>query len=85
MRLYNTLGQKLEEFHPKEPNIARIYTCGPTVHDRAHIGNFRTFIFEDILCRYLTYRGYDVHQVMNITDVDDKTILKARNQKLSLR
>lgn len=85
MQLFNTLGQTLEEFHPREPNIARIYTCGPTVHDRAHIGNFRTFIFEDILCRYLTYRGYDVHQVMNITDVDDKTILKARKQKLSLR
>jgi cysteinyl-tRNA synthetase len=85
MRVFNTYGQELQELQPRDPGILRIYTCGPTVHDRAHIGNFRTFIFEDILCRYLRYKGYQVHQVMNITDVDDKTILKARKQKLSLR
>jgi cysteinyl-tRNA synthetase len=62
-----------------------MYTCGPTVHDRAHIGNFRTFLFEDVLHRYLRYKGYEVEQIMNITDVDDKTILKARKQNLSLR
>ena len=62
-----------------------MYCCGPTVHDRAHIGNFRTFLFEDILYRYLKYKRFDVQYVMNITDVDDKTILKARKQNLSLR
>ena len=62
-----------------------MYCCGPTVHDRAHIGNFRTFVFEDVLHRYLLYKGYDVDYVMNITDVEDKTILKSRKQKLSLR
>ena len=62
-----------------------MYCCGPTVHDRAHIGNFRTFLFEDILYRYLKYKGHNVQYVMNITDVDDKTILKARKQNLSLR
>ncbi|PWT88650.1 MAG: cysteine--tRNA ligase [Acidobacteria bacterium] len=85
MLLFNTLGQKLEEFKPLEPGKVRLYTCGPTVHDRAHIGNFRTFMFEDILRRYLAYKSYDVNHIMNITDVDDKTILKARKQNLSLR
>jgi cysteinyl-tRNA synthetase len=85
MQFFNTLGSKLEEFHPREPGKVRLYTCGPTVHDRAHIGNFRTFVFEDVLKRYLLYKGYEVDHVMNITDVDDKTILKARKQNLSLR
>jgi len=85
MRLFNTLGSKLEELRTREPGKVRIYTCGPTVHDRAHIGNFRTFLFEDILRRYLLYKEFDVEHIMNITDVDDKTILKARKQNLSLR
>lgn len=85
MRIFNTLGQKLEELEPLKPGKLGLYTCGPTVHDRAHIGNFRTFMFEDLLRRYLAYRGYDVLHVMNITDVDDKTILKAHKQNLSLR
>jgi cysteinyl-tRNA synthetase len=85
MQLFNTAGFKLEEFTPQKPNHVTMYCCGPTVHDRAHIGNFRTFIFEDILYRYLLYKGWNVNYVMNITDVDDKTILKARKQKLSLR
>jgi cysteinyl-tRNA synthetase len=85
MRLFNTAGSKLEEFDPLHQGKVGMYCCGPTVHDRAHIGNFRTFLFEDILFRYLKYKGYDVNYVMNITDVDDKTILKSRKQKLSLR
>jgi cysteinyl-tRNA synthetase len=84
MRLFNTAGSKLEEFVPLHQGKVGMYCCGPTVHDRAHIGNFRTFLFEDILYRYLKYKGYDVNYVMNITDVDDKTILKSRKQKLSL-
>lgn len=85
MQVFNTLGQKLETLEPRAAGNIHLYTCGPTVHDRAHIGNFRTFMFEDILRRYLAYRNFDVTHVMNITDVDDKTILKARKQNLSLR
>lgn len=85
MQIFNTLGQKLVEMEPLKPGKVHLYTCGPTVHDRAHIGNFRTFMFEDVLRRYLAYRGFDVLHVMNITDVDDKTILKAHKQNLSLR
>src|SRR5215831_614291 len=85
MRLFNTYGLELQEFKTIEPGKVRLYTCGPTVHDRAHIGNFRTFMFEDVLRRYLAYKGYDVNHIMNITDVDDKTILKAQKQNLSLR
>ncbi len=74
LRVSNTLSGRIEEFHPLEGNRVRMYTCGPTVYDYAHIGNFRTFIFQDVLKRYLRFLGYEVHHVMNITDVDDKTI-----------
>jgi len=85
LRLYNTLAGRLEEFQPLEGNRVRIYTCGPTVYDYAHIGNYRTFVFQDLLRRYLKYRGYEVLQVMNLTDVDDNTIRNARAAGLSLR
>src|SRR5256885_9331683 len=85
LRLYNTLTARVDEFHPLEGNQVRMYTCGPTVYDYAHIGNFRTFVFQDILRRYLRYRGYEVRQVMNLTDVDDKTIRNAREAGLDLR
>jgi cysteinyl-tRNA synthetase len=77
LRFYNTLGRRVEPFEPLEPGRVRMYTCGPTVYDRAHIGNFRTFVWEDLLRRWLRVRGYDVEQVMNLTDVDDKTIRAA--------
>ncbi len=85
LTLYNTLSGKREEFHPLEKGVARVYTCGPTVYDFAHIGNFRTFVFQDLLTRYLRYRGYNVIHVMNITDVDDKTIRNAHAQGMSLK
>jgi cysteinyl-tRNA synthetase len=84
LRLYNTLTRVKEEFQPIHPGEVRIYTCGPTVYDHAHIGNFRAFVFEDIMRRYLIYKGYRVTQVMNLTDVDDKTIRGARQAKTSL-
>ena len=84
LRLYNTLTRLKEEFQPIHPGEVRLYTCGPTVYDHAHIGNFRAFVFEDILRRYLLYKGYRVTQVMNLTDVDDKTIRGARQAKTSL-
>ena len=73
-----------EEFEPVEPGHARMYTCGPTVYYHAHIGNFRTYLFEDILRRYLKYKGYKVTQVMNLTDVDDKTIRDSQKTSVPL-
>jgi cysteinyl-tRNA synthetase len=85
LKLYNSLSRTEEEFHPVEEGVVRFYTCGPTVYDYAHVGNFRTFVFQDLLCRYLRYRNYRILHVMNITDVDDKTIQNARMQGLSLK
>ena len=85
LHLYNTLSGRLEEFKPLEDNQVRIYNCGPTVYDYAHIGNYRTFVFQDILRRYLKYREYQVRQVTNLTDVDDKTIRNAQAAGLPLR
>ncbi|NCA81534.1 MAG: cysteine--tRNA ligase [Opitutae bacterium] len=73
-RIQNTLSRRLEEFVPLEPGHARMYTCGPTVYNFAHIGNFRAYVFEDLLRRWLKFKGFRVTQVMNLTDVDDKTI-----------
>ena len=78
LKISNTLSGHLEEFKPLEDNLVRMYTCGPTVYGYAHIGNFRTFIFEDVLKRYLRFKGYRIKHVMNITDVDDKTIRDSR-------
>jgi cysteinyl-tRNA synthetase len=77
LRLYNTLTRRVEPFVPLEPGRVTFYTCGPTVYNYAHIGNFRTFLFEDLLRRWLEASGYDVFHVMNLTDVDDKTIAGA--------
>ncbi|MCZ2153936.1 MAG: cysteine--tRNA ligase, partial [Bryobacterales bacterium] len=74
LRLYNTASQQLEEFTALNPPMVRMYTCGPTVYNYVHIGNFRAFTFQDILRRWLAYRGYTLNHVMNITDVDDKII-----------
>jgi cysteinyl-tRNA synthetase len=74
LRLFNTLSAKLEDFQPLEGNRVRMYACGPTVYDYGHIGNFRTFIFVDILARFLRQSGFQLEDVMNITDVDDRII-----------
>src|SRR5581483_2027529 len=84
LRFYNTLTQELEEFHPLQDNTVRIYTCGPTVYNFVHIGNFRTFTFQDILRRWLKYHGYKLNHVMNVTDVDDKIIKNAAKEHKSL-
>jgi cysteinyl-tRNA synthetase len=86
LRFFNTYSRQLEEFRPRDPaaHDIDIYTCGPTVYSRAHIGNFRAYIFEDLLQRHLELRGYEVHRVMNITDVDDKTIRGAREARVPL-
>ncbi|MFN2542839.1 MAG: cysteine--tRNA ligase [Chthoniobacterales bacterium] len=86
LRFFNTYSRQLEEFTPRDPAGRKIdiYTCGPTVYSRAHIGNFRAYMFEDLLQRHLESRGYKVHRVMNITDVDDKTIRGAREAEVPL-
>jgi len=84
-RLYNTLSRKVEAFQPLEPGKVSVYTCGPTVYNYAHIGNFRTFLFEDLLRRWLEASGYEVFHIMNLTDVDDRTIAAAREKGVSLR
>ena len=86
LRFFNTYSRQLEEFAPRNPASPRIdiYTCGPTVYSRAHIGNFRAYIFEDLLQRHLEARGFKVHRVMNITDVDDKTIRGAHEAGVPL-
>ena len=76
--LFNTLTRRVEPLQPLAPPRVTLYTCGPTVWNYAHIGNFRTFLFEDLLRRWLEYSGYDVFQIMNLTDVDDRTIKAAR-------
>jgi len=85
IRFYNTITRKKEAFQPIETGKVRMYTCGPTVYDYAHIGNYRTFIFEDLLRRYLEYRDFDVIHAMNLTDVDDNTIRRSRERKISLQ
>jgi len=85
IRLYNTLANRLEPLDPVHPGEVRIYTCGPTVYASAHIGNFRTFVFQDILRRFLRSQGYRVIQVMNVTDVDDRIIHSAAAAGIGIR
>lgn len=85
MKLFNTMTGKIEEFKPLEEGKVRIYFCGPTVYDYPHIGNLRTFVTSDILRRYLEFKGYEVIFVMNLTDVDDKTIKGAMREGISLK
>ena len=85
LRFKNSFSGQVEEFVPIEPGKVRLYTCGPTVYNYAHIGNFRTFIFEDLLRRYLKYKGLAVMQVMNITDIDDKIIRDSQAQGKKLQ
>jgi cysteinyl-tRNA synthetase len=80
---FNTLSAKVEEFKPLHPNEVRMYACGPTVYDYGHIGNFRTFVFVDLLRRYLK-QHYTLRHVMNITDVDDKIIRNAAKAGVSI-
>src|SRR4051812_22596290 len=84
LRLFNTLTRATEDFQPQSAPRVTLYTCGPTVWNFAHIGNFRTFIFEDVLRRYLEFAGFDVVQVMNLTDVDDRTIKSAHEAGVPL-
>ena len=85
LRLYNTLTRRVEPFAPADGETVRIYSCGPTVYNPAHLGNFRTFLFVDLLRRTLELRGWKVRQVMNLTDVDDKIIKRANEQGKTIK
>ncbi len=84
MKVYNSLSGKKEIFEPLEDNKIKIYSCGPTVYDYFHIGNARAFLVPDIIKRYLQYKGYDIYHVMNFTDIDDKMIRRANEEKTSI-
>ena len=77
LKLFNTLTREKETFVPLVPGQVRMYSCGPTVYSHPHVGNMRTFLWSDLLRRYLEWRGYRVTQIMNITDVDDRIIQNA--------
>lgn len=85
LRFYNTLKRRLQKFKPIREGFVGLYTCGPTVYNFPHIGNYRAYVFEDILKRYLEYKSFEVKQVMNITDVDDKTIRDSQKEGVSLK
>ncbi|MBT3271541.1 MAG: class I tRNA ligase family protein, partial [Spirochaetales bacterium] len=77
MKLYNTMSRSIQAFKPREPGKVKIFTCGPSTYRRPHIGNYRTFLYEDVLVRYLKYTGFEVQRVINFTDVEDKAIVEA--------
>ncbi len=85
LEIFNSLSRKKEHFEPLRNDHVSLYTCGPTVYNYAHIGNLRAFVFGDMLKRYLLYRGYQVRHIMNITDVDDKTIRDSQKEKGALK
>ena len=87
LRLFNTLSRAVQDFVPLDPVAKKVgmYCCGPTVYDFAHIGNWRTFIFGDLVRRYLEFKGYQVLHVMNVTDIDDKIIKRVKETKTALR
>src|SRR5688572_15794255 len=85
LKLFNTLTRSVQDFQPLHGKKVGLYCCGPTVHNFAHIGNFRTFVCADLLRRYLEFRGYEVRHVMNITDVEDKIIAAVQKSDRSLK
>ncbi len=84
LQIYNTLTRKIEPFQPAEDKQVKMYTCGPSTYQRAHIGNYRTFLYEDILQRYLEYLGCKVTRLITLTDVEDKAIAQAKKEGLSV-
>lgn len=85
LHLYNSMGKRLQIFRPVNREVVNIFTCGPSVYQRAHIGNFRTFIFEDVLVKYLEYSGCKVKRGMNFTDIEDKAVLEAEERHMTVR
>ena len=84
LKLYNTMTRNIEVFTPRQDRIVKMFTCGPSIYQRPHIGNFRSFLWEDVLQRYLEYSGYKVERVLNFTDVEDKAIAEAKKEGTTL-
>src|SRR3990167_9292986 len=85
LKFFNTLSREKEDFSPMDQNLVRMYTCGPTVYGYPHIGNYRAYIFADTLKRVLLYSGYKVKHIMNLTDIDDKTIRDSQKEGKTLK
>ena len=85
LHLYNSMGKRLQVFRPVNPKVVNIFTCGPSVYQRAHIGNFRTFLFEDVLVKYLEFSGYKVKRGMNFTDIEDKAVVEAEKRNTTVK
>jgi cysteinyl-tRNA synthetase len=85
LKLFNTFGKRIETFQPVNEKTVTVFTCGPSVYQRSHVGNFRTFVFEDIVVRYLEYLGYQVERGMNFTDIEDKAIKEAEKRNTSVK
>jgi len=83
--LYNSMGKRLQAFRPANPDIVNIFTCGPSVYQRAHIGNFKTFLFEDVLVKYLEFSGRKVKRGMNFTDIEDKAVVEAEKRGMTVK
>lgn len=84
LKLYNTMTRNIEVFDPQQDRIVKMFTCGPSIYQRPHIGNFRSFLWEDVLQRYLEYLGYEVERVLNFTDIEDKAIAEAKKEGTTL-
>jgi len=84
LKLCNTMSRKKEVFKPLKDKKVKMFTCGPSIYNRLYIGNYRTFLYEDILHRYLEYLGYEVERILNFTDVEDKAIAEAEKQGTTL-
>ena len=85
LKIYNTLTREVRPFKPPRNKKIRMFTCGPSIYGQQHIGNYRTFLFEDILQRYIEYLGYTVIRLLAITDIEDKGIIQANKEKKSLK
>lgn len=85
LRVFNTLTRRLERFSPREGKKVMLFTCGPSVYRRPHIGNYRTFLYEDLLQRYLEYLGYDVTRLITLTDIEDKAIVEAQKEQIAVK
>jgi cysteinyl-tRNA synthetase len=84
LKLYNSLNRKIEPFKPLEGKEVKMYTCGPSTYQRAHIGNYRTFLFEDILQRYLEFLGYNIKRLMTLTDIEDKAFAQTKKDNITV-
>lgn len=85
LEVFNTLSRQIEQFRPRENGKVRMFTCGPSVYRQPHIGNYRTFLYEDLLQRYLEYLGYDVTRLISLTDIEDKAIVEAEKEHVSVK